>query len=76
MMLFLHMLLLFVLGTSVVAIPISQETPGTPLRGILKNKQFTEFVASRTVTLKERINGFWICVSKHCSYNFESHELI
>ncbi|KAF8334812.1 hypothetical protein F5887DRAFT_990095 [Amanita rubescens] len=75
-MLFLHMLLLFVLGTSVVAIPISQETPGISLRGILRNKQSTESLTSRTMTLEERITGFWICVSKHCSYNFESHELI
>src|SRR6266550_9116918 len=74
-MLFLHVLLLFVLGTSVVAIPVSRDPPGKRLKGILKNKnKSVESVASRPMTMEERIAGFWICVSEHCSYYFESHE--
>ncbi|KAF8347590.1 hypothetical protein F5887DRAFT_956527 [Amanita rubescens] len=68
-MLFLHMLLLFVLGTSVVAIPISQETSGKSLRGILKNMKSTESLASRTMTVEERITGFWICKDKGQAYH-------
>ena len=73
-MLLLHMLLLFALGTSVAAIPVSQQTPRepwNPFRKIFKKpvkpvdspSADSEPTGSVAMSMKRRINGVWKLVN-------------